>query len=347
MILESNHTKVAITEIRNKHFKGKDPQLVEKILKALTLLELLVQEKVDFTFKGGTCLLLLLPTPKRFSIDLDLIIAKKDDLIQALENICKNNPIFTRLVEDKRVETKIPKAHYKVYYKTSLSGKEDYVLVDLIEDANPYPLIQDSEIRPTYFQTSGPYLKVKTPTINCILGDKMTAFAPRTTGIKLGVEKEMEIAKQLFDVASLFDHATDFSEVKKSFMIIAEKEIKYRELNINHEDVLHDAFETAKIIALQGAVKNDIYKELQVGIRNLNGYIFENFGPVQVHICAAKSAYLTRLIHTEASKIIPFKGEDLRKIEITNTGYNKLNKVKKTSPEAFYYWKAATDLVKA
>lgn len=347
MIIGSNHTKEAITEVRNKHFKGKDPLLVEKILKALTLLELLALEKVDFTFKGGTCLLLLLPIPRRFSIDLDLIVTKRDELIQALENICKKNPMFTRLVEDQRAETKIPKAHYKVYYKASLSGKEDYVLVDLIEDATPYPLIQESEIRPTYFQTSEPYLKVKTPTINGILGDKMTAFAPRTTGIKLGAEKEMEIAKQLFDVASLFDHATDFSEVKKSFMFAADKEIKYRELAIKHEDVLNDSFNAAKIIALQGAIEDKVHKELQTGIKSLGGYIFEGFTPVQIHICAAKSAYLTRLIHSEATIVSPFQGEDLSKVEITNTDYNKLNKIKKTSPEAFYYWKAAVDLVKA
>jgi len=54
MILESNHTKEAIQEITQKSFKGKDPQLVEKILKALTLLELLALEKIEFTFKGGT-----------------------------------------------------------------------------------------------------------------------------------------------------------------------------------------------------------------------------------------------------------------------------------------------------
>ena len=54
MILADNHSKESINKIRNQHFKGKDPQLIEKILKALTLLELLAQEKVPFTFKGGT-----------------------------------------------------------------------------------------------------------------------------------------------------------------------------------------------------------------------------------------------------------------------------------------------------
>jgi predicted nucleotidyltransferase component of viral defense system len=108
MILESNHSKEAIQEITKTQFKGKDPQLVEKILMALTLLELLAQEKTDFVFKGGTCLLLLLKTPRRFSIDLDLIVSKRDNLLATLTKICDGSKFFTRLEEDVRVESKSP-----------------------------------------------------------------------------------------------------------------------------------------------------------------------------------------------------------------------------------------------
>ncbi len=41
-----------------------------------------------------------------------------------------------------------------------------------------------------------------------MLGDKLTAFAPNTTGIrhfKGDKDCSMEIIKQLFDIASLFD----------------------------------------------------------------------------------------------------------------------------------------------
>lgn len=345
MILESNHTKEAIQEITQTSFKGKDPQLVEKILKALTLLELLAKEKVKFTFKGGTCLLLLLDTPRRFSIDLDIIVTKRDELLSAITNICKSSAMFTRFEEEKRADSKIPKAHYKVFYESSLSNKEAYVLIDIIEDASPYPTTQESEIKPAYFQTAEPYLKVKTPTINGILGDKLTAFAPRTTGIKLQANKEMEIAKQLFDIASLFDHATDFSEVKKSFIQVADKEIIYRELTITHEHVLQDSFESTIIIALQGAVEPAIHKELQNGTSKLKGYIFESFGPSQIHTCAAKIAYLTQILRKDLQPISPFNNEDLSKVEISHGEFNKLNKIKKVSPEAFYYWKHAIDLI--
>lgn len=45
--------------------------------------------------------------------------------------------------------------------------------------------------------------EVTIPDLNCILGDKLTAFAPHTTGIPLGVGKDVEVLKQMYDVASL------------------------------------------------------------------------------------------------------------------------------------------------
>jgi len=345
MILPENHTKDAINKIRNEHFKGKDPQLVEKILKALTLLELLAQDKIPFTFKGGTCLLLLLDTPRRFSIDLDLIVTQRDDLLKTLENICKSVPMFTHFEEDVRAESKIPKAHYKVFYKSDVSGKEAYVLVDLIEDSSPYPFVINSEVRPFYFQTSEPFHAITTPSVNSILGDKLTAFAPRTTGIKLQSNKEMEIAKQLFDVASLFDNANDLKEVESSFTLVAEKEIKYRELTITPVNVLEDSFDAAVIIGLRGTVKKEIHTELQDGINKLKGYVFQPFGDREAHLCAAKVAYLAQSLSKRSYNIARYNNEDVSKVEIKNPDYNSLNKIKKISPEAFWYWNQAISLM--
>lgn len=345
MILESNHSKEAIQEITKTQFKGKDPQLVEKILMALTLLELLAQEKIEFVFKGGTCLLLLLKTPRRFSIDLDLIVTKRDDLLATLTKICAGSKLFTHFEEDVRVESKIPKAHYKVFYQSFVSGKESYVLIDVIEDVSPYPNIQDSEIKPNYFQLNDSIFKVKTPTVDGILGDKLTAFAPRTTGILLGKNKEMEIAKQLFDVASLFDHATSLEEIRKTFNLVAKKEIAYRELMVGEFEVLNDTFEASMVIALQGTHLPAMHTELQKGTSNLRNYIFENFGPAQIHICASKVAYLCQLLLKNQKTITYFNNEDLSKETIANPDYNKLNKIKKVSPEAFFYWKIAVELI--
>ncbi len=40
-----------------------------------------------------------------------------------------------------------------------------------------------------------PQLQVLVPSIECILGDKLTAFAPHTIGVPLHANKDMEIIK--------------------------------------------------------------------------------------------------------------------------------------------------------
>ena len=47
--------------------KNADKILVEKAIRTLLLLEGLVEEKLDFVFKGGTSLMLLLDSTKRLS----------------------------------------------------------------------------------------------------------------------------------------------------------------------------------------------------------------------------------------------------------------------------------------
>lgn len=58
------------------------------------------------------------------------------------------------------------------------------------------------EIKNELLLTTGENLSVEIPTADCILGDKLTAFAPHTTGILLRSGKELEIVKQLFDTAT-------------------------------------------------------------------------------------------------------------------------------------------------
>jgi predicted nucleotidyltransferase component of viral defense system len=57
-----------------------DPLLVEKVIRALLLLEGLVKSKINFIFKGGTALMLLMESTKRLSIDIDIVISTPQEL---------------------------------------------------------------------------------------------------------------------------------------------------------------------------------------------------------------------------------------------------------------------------
>ena len=54
-----------------------DKILVEKVVRALMLLEGLAKSDLDFVFKGGTALMLLFSSGKRLSIDIDIIVPDK------------------------------------------------------------------------------------------------------------------------------------------------------------------------------------------------------------------------------------------------------------------------------
>lgn len=63
--------------------KKADPILVEKVIRALWLVEGLALSGLPFTFKGGTALMLKLGSARRLSIDIDIIIPQKEKGLQA------------------------------------------------------------------------------------------------------------------------------------------------------------------------------------------------------------------------------------------------------------------------
>lgn len=62
----------SINELKKTNPKA-DIQLLEKTIGALYLVESLVNSGLNFVFKGGTSLVLLLNEIKRFSVDVDII----------------------------------------------------------------------------------------------------------------------------------------------------------------------------------------------------------------------------------------------------------------------------------
>jgi len=71
-----NKEKITIDWISkiSKENRKADKILIEKVIRALLLLEGLVKNKLPFVFKGGTALMLHLNSTKRLSIDIDVIL---------------------------------------------------------------------------------------------------------------------------------------------------------------------------------------------------------------------------------------------------------------------------------
>lgn len=186
-----------------------DPGLLERVLYAFGLLEALVKTGMKFTFKGGTSLMLLLDHPVRLSTDIDIIVDPGTDVDSYIERAGSLFP-FQRKEEDiRKGQNNIEKRHFKFIYYSPVRQTDFYILLDIVFMEPPYDQVVTKSIRNDLLVTAPEDLMVTMPTIECILGDKLTAFAPHTTGVPLGKKKELEIAKQLFDVATLAERMQD------------------------------------------------------------------------------------------------------------------------------------------
>lgn len=331
-------------EIRNQPRTPADPILIEKMILALFLLENFHDSGLDFIFKGGTCLLLLLGIPKRFSIDIDIVLDTDKDLEGALQSIIQRG-IFHRFEKVERPGT-IPKSHYKFFFNSVIENRESSILLDVLFDDNPYLIYKETPLVKEFVDLEGEPSITKCPVVECLLGDKLTAFAPNSTGILYNSNKELEIIKQLFDIGVLFDEVVDINLVAETFHTVASKELAYRKLTtLSADDVLADIFETACLIGMRGYGSDEKFAELKNGISRFAVYTYaERFTLDSAILCAAKAAYLSILINRGAREISWFDSNiDLSDWLITDLNYNKLNKVKKTSPEAFYYFYQAIE----
>ena len=115
------------------------------------------------------------------------------------------------------------------------------------------------------------------PNFNNIIGDKLTAFAPNTTGIpylKKDKEMGMEIIKQMYDIGMLFDKIDDVSIVRDVFNLFVLTEAKYRNLKIDSSDVLQDIYNNSLSICLRKSVANSRFDILNNGIKQIKPFIF-------------------------------------------------------------------------
>lgn len=334
--------------------RNADKILVEKVIRALLLLEGLAKSEIDFIFKGGTALMLLQGSTKRLSIDIDIIIPiSSKELDEIFEKLAKQQG-FTRVeMQLRTVASSIEKAHYKFFYipvhKTNAG--EEAVLLDILFEDNNYTNISAHEIRSGFVITSGELAQVNIPSLEDLLGDKLTAFAPNTTGVPYFKKEEsmsMEIIKQLYDIGNIFDAAEDLEVIKTTFRKIVKTEMTYRDLNnIMPSDVLDDIYQTSLCLSLRGMIDKGNFDLLQQGIQRVERFIFSESYHIEKAIAhSAKAAYLSRLIETDAKTFEKFKDPKQVADAIIELPHNtKLNKLKKSSPEAFFYWWKATQLV--
>ena len=326
--------------------------ILEKMIYALHLLEQLGNNGLEFVFKGGTSLVLLLEEGNRFSIDIDIVCkTEKKHLEKILDKVVEESKFSAVELDEKRsYQPGIPKAHYifqfDSVFNTRVPGK---ILLDVLVEDSIYPELVETPIKTKWIETD-PVTTVMTPSIDAITGDKLTAYAPNTIGIPYFKGKQsfaMEICKQLFDVSRLFDRITNIEVVAQSFQNHAEQEISYRDNSeLSPNIVLKDTIDTCVIITKRGvgtdAKEKENFALLQRGIQGFGtGYLMTgHFRVDDAIVAAARVAHLaTKIMVSDFTPIQPYEGQDVQALSIENPEWNFLNRLKRQPDKAtFFYW---------
>ena len=104
--------------------------------------------------------------------------------------------------------------------------------------------------------------------------------------------------------------------------------------------MLEGIYQTASCIATKGADGKADFDQLQQGIQRIGGFIFsESYHLEKAIVHASKAAYLATLIRHDATTIEKYSNPLHMKDWVIGEPMNtKLNKLKKSNPEAFFYW---------
>ncbi len=363
MIKEHCFTEEWLERFRKqKDHRRIDKIILEKMIYALHLLERLTSNELEFVFKGGTSLVLLLKEGNRFSIDID-IVSKVDR--EELESILKkvvetSNFTSFELDEHRSYQSGVPKAHYKFSFNSKRVGSGTILLDVLVEDSI-YPEVIEMPVSSKWIETDVE-TRVIMPSIDSITGDKLTAFAPNTIGIPYyrGEDKQsfsMEICKQLYDLSKLFENIQNMEVVAASFSAWALHEIAYRE-NPNHagelsiEMVLKDTIDTCVILAKRDRGSEDEkikLKELQKGVLAFGtGFLMRGYFRIDDAVAAsARVAYLAaKILINDLTPIHYYAGQSIDDLTIKDSNWIFLMRLKRQPDKSiFYYWYQTVQLL--
>lgn len=337
-----------------------DPTILEKCVHALTLLGYLVESELPFIFKGGTSLLLHMPQVRRLSRDIDIVCGRPAAEVDAVVHAIGGRAPFLRLVEDDRGARGLPqRRHFKFFYCSALPGNvEQELLLDVVEETREVHTLVSRLISTSFLAPEVERL-VRVPTIESLLGDKLTAFAPHTTGVpfyqRSGEAQLQQVAKQLFDVGVLFDVATDFAAVAKSYNAVAAQELEYRGNQHTRDAALDDTWQACiALTATKPAIlaKYPDAKLLHDGLDKSRGHLTT---PAYVADMQARRTLASKVAalaaHLRVGKPFDFGSmrytgsreqiAALRAASLNGLPLSWIDGVKGANAEAYHYWHRA------
>jgi hypothetical protein len=221
---------------------------LEKALWALEYMNQLSDAGLDFILKGGTAVQLVTePSWPRFSVDVDICT---DTPVSDLEGVLSS--IDGRFDDgfsfEERISKRLSRDVFRSYrVKTPpIDGNARTILLDAYL-TKPAFRSRPTAVR-SFFYTSD--RTVTTPTVGCLVGDKMTIVAPDTVGrVLVDSRQGVEYTKHIFDIHRLLRTDPEPSDVTDTFRMVAHEQSTVRGGSYRLEDIVEDVTRTCQVIS--------------------------------------------------------------------------------------------------
>lgn len=293
---------------------------------------------------------------RRLSIDIDIICPPGTD-IEKYWRMYAGDYGFTLVEAVERIyRSDVPKTHAKCHYQVSYktSTDVDAILLDVLMEDNNYHTVDSLPIKSPFLLTEGPDVLVNVPCKEDLLGDKLTAFAPHTTGIPFykGTRNcSMEIMKQMYDIASLLDVTDNLTWTAETYRKLGALEMDYRRMEDRDiRSVAEDTIATALCISTNGFGHEGDFRFYSDGITRIRNFIHsERYNMTCAVRDASKAAYAAACVLNNVATPERYGPEviaSLASAKILSSFATHLNQLKIQNPEAFFYWYKTSELMK-
>jgi len=262
------------------HRFGASAALAEQAVHCLELVAELADSGLKFQFKGGNSLLLILQTPRRFSIDVDIATDEtRESIEQCLDTIVKKHGVFMQWTHRKhKTKPWIPLASYHLYFRSHFVGPEEaFIMLDAQLRRSPYKTTMKAVACGEIYACD---ILAELPLPASIIGDKLLTLGPNTLGIPAGKGKEAQRLKHVFDVSTLVDTDPDLDDIRASFNACMKHENEIQEKDIGVAQVLDDTLEMCVCVS-RSAVKpqacaetEPVLREHITGLEQFAGHLF-------------------------------------------------------------------------
>jgi len=229
---------------------------LEKAIFSLEYLGQLRKEGLDFIFKGGSAIQVILRDKwTRLSADADICSnVSEKELLEIMDNIYQkfDKAAFSFKVRDRAIAGSIPFYLY-IFEAPSIAvtGETRSCLLDVMGIKPRYATTQLT-LKTSFFDSG---MTVTTPTIGALLGDKLSTIGPNTMGRRLVDSRNgVEYAKHFYDIKNLQEGDFSFKDCSAAFHEAIELQSKIRSKDFSLDECCADMLFTCQVASLPQSI---------------------------------------------------------------------------------------------